>query len=91
MKTLLKKLGSWFLALLKRTGHMFIFLLNSICFIFRPPFKFKILLRQIYFFGNKSLVVILLTGSFTGMVLALQLHHILRKFGSEALLGPGIA
>jgi phospholipid/cholesterol/gamma-HCH transport system permease protein len=37
------------------------------------------------------LLVILLTGSFTGMVLALQLFYILRKFGSEALLGPGIA
>jgi len=37
------------------------------------------------------MLVILLTGSFTGMVLALQLFYILRKFGSEALLGPGIA
>ncbi len=41
--------------------------------------------------GSKSLMVILLTGAFTGMVLALQLFYILRKFGSEALLGPGIA
>lgn len=37
------------------------------------------------------MLVILLTGSFTGMVLALQLFYILRKFGSDALLGPGIA
>jgi phospholipid/cholesterol/gamma-HCH transport system permease protein len=37
------------------------------------------------------MLVIILTGSFTGMVLALQLFYILRKFGSEALLGPGIA
>jgi phospholipid/cholesterol/gamma-HCH transport system permease protein len=72
-------------------GHMFVFLLNSFYFIFIPPFKFRLLLRQIRFFGNKSMLVILLTGSFTGMVLALQLFYILRKFGSEALLGPGIA
>jgi len=70
---------------------MFVFLLNSFYFIFIPPFKFRLLLRQIRFFGNKSMLVILLTGSFTGMVLALQLFYILRKFGSEALLGPGIA
>ena len=37
------------------------------------------------------MLVIILTGSFTGMVLALQLFYILRKFGSEALLGSGIA
>jgi phospholipid/cholesterol/gamma-HCH transport system permease protein len=70
---------------------MFVFLLNSFYFIFIPPFKFRLLLRQIRFFGNKSMLVILLTGSFTGMVLALQLFYILRKFGSDALLGPGIA
>jgi len=43
------------------------------------------------FFGNKSLVVILLTGAFAGMVLSLQLFYTLNKFGSEALLGPAIA
>ncbi len=70
---------------------MFLFLLSALEMMFKPPFKFRQLLRQIRFFGNKSMLVILLTGSFTGMVLALQLYYILRKFGSEALLGPGIA
>lgn len=91
MKTLLRTLGSWFLSKLSRMGHMFLFLINSIYFIFVPPFKFSVLLRQIRFLGSKSMVVILLTGSFTGMVLALQLFYTLRKFGSEALLGPAIA
>ncbi|MDI6801617.1 MAG: MlaE family lipid ABC transporter permease subunit [Thermodesulfovibrionales bacterium] len=84
-------LGSWAISTLKKMGHMTIFFANAIYFVFAPPFKFNLLLRQIRFFGNKSMLVILLTGSFTGMVLALQLYYILRKFGSEALLGPGIA
>ena len=88
---ILETIGSWALKQLKTLGHMFIFLTNAIYFIFAPPFKFRLLLRQIRFFGNKSMLVILLTGSFTGMVLALQLFYILKKFGSEALLGPGIA
>ena len=91
MEKLLKTLGSWTISRLRTMGHMFVFLLNSFYFIFIPPFKLRLLLRQIRFFGNKSMLVILLTGSFTGMVLALQLFYILRKFGSEALLGPGIA
>lgn len=70
---------------------MAVFFMNAAFMLFKPPFKVRLLLRQIRFLGNKSLVVILLTGAFTGMVLALQLYYILRKFGSEALLGPGIA
>src|SRR3989304_7851619 len=91
MGTLLRIIGLWTISQLQKMGHMFIFLMNALYFIFVPPFKFRLLLRQIRFFGNKSMLVILLTGSFTGMVLALQLFYILRKFGSDALLGPGIA
>ncbi len=91
MTSLLIALGSWAISTLKGMGHMFLFLINAVYTIFIPPFKLRLLLRQIRFLGNKSLIVILLTGSFTGMVLALQLFYILRKFGSEALLGPGIA
>ncbi|MGB9716776.1 MAG: MlaE family ABC transporter permease [Thermodesulfovibrionales bacterium] len=91
MRTLLRIIGRWTILQVRTIGHMFLFLLNSLYFIFIPPFKFKLLLRQVRFFGNKSLIVIILTGSFAGMVLAIQLFYILRKFGSEALLGPGIA
>lgn len=91
MENLLRKLGLWTLSFLKRMGHMFIFLIRSFYLIFIPPFKFNALLRQIRFFGNKSLIVIFLTGSFAGMVLAIQLYYTLRKFGSDALLGPAIA
>ncbi|MBI4687450.1 MAG: ABC transporter permease [Nitrospirae bacterium] len=91
MERFLRILGEWALSMLRKMGHIFLFLLNSIYFIFIPPFKFKVLLRQIRFFGNKSLVVILLTGAFAGMVLAIQLYYTLRKFGSDALLGPAIA
>lgn len=91
MEKLLRILGSWALSIVRRMGHMFTFLINAFYFVFAPPFKFKLLLRQIKFFGNKSMVIIILTGSFTGMVLALQLFYTLRKFGSDALLGPAIA
>lgn len=84
-------LGAWALSAVGRLGNIFTFLANALYFVFAPPFKFGLLLRQIRFFGNKSMVIILLTGSFTGMVLALQLFYTLRKFGSDALLGPAIA
>ena len=91
MTNFLRIAGRYALSTLREMGRMFLFLLSALEMIFKPPFKFRQLLKQMRFFGNKSLLVILLTGSFTGMVLALQLYYILRKFGSDALLGPGIA
>lgn len=91
MENLLRRSGSCSVSALRATGHMFLFLMNAVSFIFIPPFKFRQLLRQMRFIGSKSIVVILLTGSFTGMVLALQIFYTLRKFGSEALLGPAVA
>lgn len=70
---------------------MFLFLVETVSLAFVPPFKFNLLVRQIRFFGSKSLLVIVLTGAFTGMVLAIQLFYTLRKFGSDALLGPAVA
>jgi phospholipid/cholesterol/gamma-HCH transport system permease protein len=91
MENILRTMGGWGLSVLSRMGAKFIFLLDALHTVFEPPFKVHLLLRQIRFLGNKSLLVILLTGAFTGMVLALQLFYILRKFGSVGLLGPGIA
>jgi phospholipid/cholesterol/gamma-HCH transport system permease protein len=70
---------------------MLIFLVNALYYTFAPPFKFRILMREIRFIGTKSMTVIVLMGSFTGMVLALQGFYMLRKVGSEALLGPAVA
>ncbi len=91
LENFLRILGSWALSIVRSMGRMLLFLSSAVYFIFIPPFKFGLLLRRIRFFGAKSLTIILLTGAFTGMVLAIQLYYTLRKFGSEALLGPAIA
>ncbi|MDX1763306.1 MAG: MlaE family lipid ABC transporter permease subunit [bacterium] len=91
MLLVLEKVGSLVLGRVNETGRMFTFLLTAFYYIFVPPFKFRVLLRQIRFLGTKSLLVIILTGSFAGMVLALQVFYTLSKFGSEALLGPAVA
>ncbi|MCX8030102.1 MAG: MlaE family lipid ABC transporter permease subunit [Thermodesulfovibrionales bacterium] len=91
MKKSIQKIGKRTIVFIRTAGHMFIFLMKSLCYIFIPPFKFKLFLKQIKFIGNKSLLVIALIGTFTGMVLALQIFYTLRKFGSEAMLGPAVA
>jgi len=72
-------------------GRMMVFLLNTITWMLRPPFRLLQVLKQIHFIGVKSLFVIVLTGAFTGMVLGLQGYYSLRKFGAEGLLGSAVA
>ena len=84
-------IGGFSLNFLSFLGKMFVFLFEFIYYIFIPPFKFKNFLRQVRFFGNKSMIVVIFTGAFSGMVLALQGFYALNKFGAEALLGPVVA
>jgi phospholipid/cholesterol/gamma-HCH transport system permease protein len=62
--------------------------LQTIACCVTPPLKGNRIVKQIWFIGWKSMPVICLTAAFTGMVLALQGHPILRRVGSEAFLGP---
>lgn len=77
-----------FVATLGRAG---VFFIQSSLYVFYLPFQWKRILEQIYFIGMKSVVVICLTGGFTGMVLGLQGYYTLSKFGSEGLLGSAVA
>ncbi|MBI2370597.1 MAG: ABC transporter permease [Deltaproteobacteria bacterium] len=91
MLTLLQRLGQLLLRILARLGRMMLFLLTSLYLMLLPPYHPGRILRQMHFLGARSLTVIILTASFTGMVLGLQGYYTLRKFGAEALLGPAVA
>jgi phospholipid/cholesterol/gamma-HCH transport system permease protein len=54
---------------------------------FRPPFYFRDTIEQMDKIGVGSLVIILLTGLFTGMVLALQSAYELETFGAKMYVG----
>ena len=64
---------------------------HSIYLIFKPPYRIRLFLNQLYFIGNGSLSIILLSGGFTGMVLALQLYDVLKKFNAETIVGAIVA
>src|SRR5262249_44867180 len=54
-------------------------------------FKVRAFVDRIHFIGYNSLLIIFLTGAFTGMALGLQIYLTLVRFGSEAFLGPAVA
>lgn len=49
--------------------------------------RFPLTMREIYFAGVLSLVIILVSGLFVGMVLALQGYNTLQRYGSSEALG----
>lgn len=48
----------------------------------KRPFEFKEFLRQCYYIGNKSLLLVILTGFIIGLVLTLQTRPTLMQFGA---------
>src|ERR1700716_3089001 len=53
--------------------------------------RFRLTIAEIYFAGVLSLVIILVSGLFVGMVLALQGYETLQRFGASESLGVLVA
>lgn len=53
--------------------------------------RLQLTLREIYFSGVLSLVIILVSGMFVGMVLALQGYDVLNRYGADESLGILVA
>jgi phospholipid/cholesterol/gamma-HCH transport system permease protein len=51
----------------------------------------RLIVNQVYNAGARSLVIVMLSGLFVGMVLALQGYDLLQRFGSEDALGTAAA
>ena len=63
-------------------------LLRSCGGLWRRP---GLVIQQIHFIGNYSLLIICVSGLFVGMVLGLQGYYTLNKYGSEQALGLLVA
>lgn len=53
--------------------------------------RFNLVIREIYFTGVLSLIIIVVSGLFVGMVLGLQGYETLQKYGSESAVGTLVA
>jgi phospholipid/cholesterol/gamma-HCH transport system permease protein len=75
----------------RRMGGVMLFLFDllaqSVPALARP----RLIVNQIYNAGARSLIIIMLSGLFVGMVLGLQGFTLLQRFGSEEALGTAAA
>jgi len=88
---MLAGLGRMAISPVQEMGRVAIFFSRGLLHLFSFPLQVRKVIDQVFFIGAKSVLVICLTGAFTGMVLGLQGYYTLVKFGSEGLLGAAVA
>jgi phospholipid/cholesterol/gamma-HCH transport system permease protein len=73
-------------------AHVMLFV-QSVRWLFSPPFRVGVLIEAMEYIGVQSLLIVCMIGLFVGMVFALQLTSALRQFGTEGFVGAtlGIA
>ncbi|MBF7074908.1 lipid asymmetry maintenance ABC transporter permease subunit MlaE [Glaciecola sp. MH2013] len=83
-------LGAGTLAKLSAIGNASLMLWGAL--VAFPRFKnIPLIIHQIYIVGVQSLLIIIVSGLFIGMVMALQGYTILVNYGAEGSLGPMVA
>ena len=87
----IQQLGANTLGFIQRLGQSGIFLFYSLWGIPNLRTGIPLLIKQLYSVGVLSLVIIIVSGTFIGMVLALQGYTILSDFGTENALGQLVA
>ena len=99
---MVEKSLSAFVALLRASGHRMNNALQKLGFAARffvmvlvysgQSFRrFNLTIREIYFCGFQSLLIILVSGLFIGMVLGMQGYETLQRYGSSEALGVLVA
>jgi phospholipid/cholesterol/gamma-HCH transport system permease protein len=75
----------------RRVGSVVIFLIRILVQCVPALGRPRLLVHQVYNAGARSLIIIMLSGLFVGMVLGLQGYDLLARFGSEEALGTAAA
>lgn len=87
MRDFVAALGRIIISFTVETGRVIVLLMDTIRKMFTPPYEISNTLKQMQEVGVRSIPVVLVTGLFTGMVLALQAYTGFKRFGAETLVG----
>ena len=82
-----EKIGGFVTAVVELEGNYFLFVLRSLRRIVQPPVSWKLLVIQMEFVGNRSLVITTLAGAMIGAIFGFQLGDIFAIFGTTSLIG----
>ncbi|WP_174875731.1 lipid asymmetry maintenance ABC transporter permease subunit MlaE [Vogesella oryzae] len=86
-----RHLGALTINAIWRLGFASRFLLAILLNSGQSLLRFQLTIREVYFAGVLSLIIIVVSGLFVGMVLGLQGYNTLARFGSSDALGALVA
>jgi len=87
----LRSIGSRVINAVWRIGYAARFFMLTLFYSGLSFRRFRLTVREIFFSGVMSLIIILVAGMFVGMVLGLQGYETLKRYGSESALGSLVA
>ena len=76
---------------LDELGTTVLLTFETLAWCARAPFRLSQLVIAMEFIGVQSIFIVALTGTFSGMVLALQMVHSFKQFQAEGLIGGVVA
>ncbi|MCC5797189.1 MAG: lipid asymmetry maintenance ABC transporter permease subunit MlaE [Methylophaga sp.] len=83
----IRSLGRWGLGTLERLGRGHIFLMHTLAGLPGLFLRPALVIQQLFSLGVLSVLIVLISGLFVGMVLGLQGYNTLVDFGAEESLG----
>ena len=84
---LARTLASFFV----EAGRVVLFFLDASKLAFVKPYRYEEIVKHIEFIGNGSILIIVLTGVFTGMALSYQIYLGFNLVNATNLVGPTVA
>jgi phospholipid/cholesterol/gamma-HCH transport system permease protein len=91
MRARVERLGGAVTSIVWRLGYAARFLAYLVLHSGTALRRFRLTVKEVYFAGVLSLIIILVSGLFVGMVLALQGYETLQRFGASESLGVLVA
>ena len=86
-----ERLGERVYVMVQDLGAIFTLFLQFLSWVARPPSEIRNIIKQMEEVGVRSLPVVLVTATFTGMVLALQSYSGFQRFQATSFVGSVVA
>ena len=91
MMNFFRRIGRFTIRLIQSLGANILFLINILTHSGKSWLSPRLIIRQIYFSGVMSILIVATSGLFIGMVLGLQSYNLLAQFNAADVLGFAVA
>ena len=82
---------NWLLKLTEEVGKASLLALQAVYFLFKKPPKVRHFIDQFTYIAAETSLVVLVTSTFTGGVIAIQTYSTFHRFNAEYLIGAVVA